>query len=33
MDIALNAQPACSAFRKVFVHACHYALETQLVHA
>ncbi len=33
MDIILTAQPICSAFRKVSVHACHYPLETQLVRA
>jgi hypothetical protein len=33
MDIALTAQPICSAFRKDFVHACHNPLQTQLVRA
>lgn len=33
MDIILTAQPICSAFRKIIVHACHHPLATQLVRA
>lgn len=33
MDIALTAQPPCSAFRKAIVHACHPSLATLLVRA